>query len=118
MMRALLAGALLLALAACNKSTDPTPTTAAVDTTSTNQFTPPGQTLKLGGTVTFNNKVGFHNVTFSTVPAGVDAAQLSASTNDFTPAPKSVTRTLNVAGEYDFLCSIHGQSMSGKITVK
>lgn len=108
----LMAGA-VLALAACSNSTgpgegnrdDPPSATERVDVED-NRFVAPAARVLVGGTVTWtwrgNN---LHNVTFPGVPA---SATQTAGTYE---------RTFATAGSFPYLCTIHGQAMSGTVTV-
>jgi len=85
------------------------------------QFVPSSVTIKKGDSVTWKNNAGFpHNVVFDEdeCPSGVDVDKLS--NEDYLNAPgETVTRTFNVAGEYNYYCEPHqGAGMAGKIIVQ
>lgn len=84
---------------------DPPPATAAVNVQD-NQFVAPAVRVQAGGTVRWtwqgNNP---HNVTFAGGPASS------------TQAEGSFERTFATAGTFSYLCTVHGQSMSGTVTV-
>lgn len=104
-----------LVLAACSDRTspdgggddagDPPAQTAAVNVQD-NQFVNASVRVRAGGTVSWtwqgNNP---HNVTFNGGPA-------SATQTD-----GSFERTFAAAGSFPYLCTVHGQSMSGTVTV-
>lgn len=70
-------------------------------------FDPSSVSLAQGGQVTWTwNGSLDHNVTFST------------GTNSSTQASGSFTRAFPDAGTFDYMCSIHGASMSGTIVVQ
>jgi plastocyanin len=82
--------------------------TATVAATTGNQFDPSTVVLAPGGTVTWNFAAQ-HNVTFQTsgAPANID-----------TRSTGSEARTFPNAGTYNYICTIHGQSMSGVVRVQ
>ncbi|GMH27350.1 hypothetical protein Nepgr_029193 [Nepenthes gracilis] len=86
-------------------------------------FVPGNFTINAGEKIVFKNNAGFpHNVVFyeDEVPAGVDAAKISMSEDDFLNGPgETFTVTLTEKGTYSFYCSPHqGAGMVGKVTVK
>lgn len=91
-------------------STRPTLKTATVEI-SNFQFTPKNVTVKVGGTVTWQNKEGSHTVT-------ADKGSFSSPT---LTAGKSFSRKFTKKGTYRYYCSFHGgaggSSMSGTVTV-
>jgi plastocyanin len=103
----------VLAVAACSDSTGPgngdgdgpPSATESVDVED-NEFVAPAVRVLVGGTVTWtwrgNN---LHNVTFPGVPA---SATQTAGTYE---------RTFATAGSFPYLCTIHGEAMSGTVTV-
>ena len=79
-----------------------------------NTFTPKSVSVNVGESVTWTNQAGgFHNVVFDdgsfTQPANPD------------PAPWTVTRTFDTAGEFLYYCAQHGNKggvgMAGKVIV-
>ena len=84
----------------------PAPTQAAVSV-GDNFFNPTSQRVAVGGTVTWTwaGQIG-HNVTFS---SGMNSSTQSAGTFD---------RDFPDAGAFDYLCTIHGASMSGTVVVE
>lgn len=84
---------------------DPPPTTAAVNVQD-NQFVAAAVRVQAGGTVRWawqgNNP---HNVTFAGGPASS------------TQTEGSFERDFATAGTFSYLCTVHGQSMSGTVTV-
>jgi plastocyanin len=103
----------VLAVSACSDNTgpgngngdDPPSATESVDIED-NEFVAPIVQVLAGGTVTWtwrgNN---LHNVTFPGVPA-------SATQTDGT-----YERTFATAGSFPYLCTVHGQAMSGTVNV-
>jgi plastocyanin len=82
--------------------------TATVNATAGNQFDPQTVIIAPGGTVTWNF-AALHNVTFS--GAGAPANITDKSTG-------SDGRTFPTAGTYNYICTIHGQGMSGVVRVQ
>ena len=82
--------------------------TASVNATAGNQFDPTPVIIVPGGTVTWNF-AALHNVTFQT--AGSPSNITDKSTG-------SDARTFPTAGTYNYICTIHGQSMSGVVRVQ
>ena len=78
---------------------------------SSNTFNPSTLTVTQGATVAFTNGSGVtHNVTF-------DAAT-GAPANSTNYATGTFNATFNTKGTFPYHCTIHGQSMSGTITVQ
>ena len=109
-----LVGAALI-VTACSDRTDPgggggddddPPSATAAVNVQDNQFVAAAVRVQAGGTVRWawqgNNP---HNVTFAGGPA----------TN--TQTEGSFERTFATAGTFSYLCTVHGQSMSGTVTV-
>lgn len=74
-----------------------------------NEFSPAALTVASGTTVTWtwsSGNYGSHNVTFAD---GVNSSTTKTSGTH--------QRAFTVAGSYAYMCSIHGSSMSGTITV-
>ncbi len=70
-------------------------------------FSPTATTVPAGTTVTFTwNGKNSHNVAFD--DGAKSATQVSGT----------YSRTLSAAGTYHYICEIHGQAMSGTITVQ
>jgi plastocyanin len=72
-----------------------------------NAFDPSAFQVEVGGTVTWvwaSNGVE-HNVTFEDGVASADQGE------------GTFQRTFTTAGEFDYLCTIHGAGMSGTVTV-
>lgn len=87
-----------------------TPGNGTVCLTTSNTFNPSSMTVTPGTTVTWDNETGVtHNVTFDTPGS-------PASIGNFASGAK--TATFPKAGTYDYHCTIHGASMSGKIVVQ
>jgi len=84
---------------------------AAAVSVGNNFFDPSSVTIAVGGTVTWTWSAGAvtHNVTFQTAGAPANIANASSG---------SVPRTFNSAGTYQYVCTIHGASMSGSVTVQ
>lgn len=109
----LLAGAVMATAAACSDHTgpgDPDPGTPPSATASVSvqddQFVRSTVSVLVGGTVTWTWRGGNqHNVTFTGGPASA-----SQTTGTF-------QRTFPTAGTFSYMCTIHGQSMSGSVTV-
>ena len=84
----------------------PPPTTGSVEVQD-NQFVAAAVRVAAGGTVHWTWRGGSpHNVTFTGGPA-------SATQSDGT-----YERTFDTAGSFAYHCTIHGQSMSGTVTVE
>jgi plastocyanin len=81
---------------------------ATVNATGSNTFDPKDVVVAIGGTVSWNF-AALHNVTFQT--AGSPANITDRSTG-------SDSRTFPVAGTYNYICTIHGGSMSGSVRVQ
>ena len=114
-----LASLAIAALGACGGDSptepvnqDPTPVPAAtVQAVPSEQFTPGRVTVTVGGTVTFAFGSLAHNVFFDNDPAGAPDNIPDPSAN------KSVTRTFNTAGTYNYNCHIH-PGMRGTVIVQ
>lgn len=84
--------------------------TTNVNLTSTNQFDQSTVNVSEGDTVTFTWQGGFHDVVFadgvsSGTPVGIDGTTFS--------------RTFDVAGTYDYVCSVHESvGMVGTVVVE
>jgi len=74
-------------------------------------FSPGSVALKAGGVVTFKWADGPHGIHFTSAPGTVPAnsANMSSGTVDY---------TLNNAGTYNYNCTVHGNLMTGSITVE
>ncbi len=74
-------------------------------------FSPGSVALKAGGTVTFKWADGPHGIHFTSGPGTLPAnsANMSSGTVDY---------TLNNAGTYNYNCVVHGNLMTGSITVQ
>jgi len=81
---------------------------ATVNATAGNQFDPSTVIIAPGGTVTWNF-AALHNVTFSGT---------GAPANITDKATGSDARTFPTAGTFNYICTIHGQSMSGVVRVQ
>jgi plastocyanin len=109
--------AVIAAMSACGSSSAPTQTgggnpgaDATVDATPAIAFTPSNVTVTVGETVKFAFGSVAHNVYFDASPAGAPADITGSNAN------KSVTRTFNSVGVFEYDCHIH-PGMSGTITV-
>jgi len=72
-------------------------------------FSPSATTVEAGTTVTWTWAGGnLHDVIFSNSAIGNSATQTSGT----------FQRTFNAAGTYAYRCNVHGQSMSGTVTVQ
>ena len=88
-----------------NPNTPPSNSVTVLD----NEFSPAALTVASGTTVTWtwsSNNYNSHNVVFA------DGVSNSTSKTSGTHQ-----RSFSVAGSYAYMCSIHGASMSGTITV-
>lgn len=116
----------LILVAGCGSSGDSTaPGTGGTGTTpppacvpgagtvclvSGNKFSPTTITITAGSSITFNNISGTtHNVTFTTTGAPGNVA-------DFSSGTRAVT--FPARGTFNYLCTIHGSSMSGVVVVQ
>ena len=100
---------LLSSAVACNKEiTDPeSPTTATVIAGTNNQYQPLDQTIRVGGTVTWQF-LAEHTVTFQTHEGAPDNIPRQSS--------GSAQRTFAALGKYIYECDLHA-NMQGTITV-
>ncbi len=101
----MIAVAVVLA-AACSEHTAPTPGGTSVSVQD-NQFNPQQANVGVGATVTWtwagSNQ---HNVTFSDGPASS------------TQVTGTYQRQFAAAGNYSYLCTVHGAFMSGTVVVQ
>jgi len=123
MMSKILAASLMFAIAACGGSggyggtvappppPPPPPPAGTVDANTNLSFSPRQTTIAAGSTITFVFKSIGHNVTFDTQNAGTPADIGGVNAN------VSVQRTFNVAGTYQYHCTIH-PGMSGSVVVQ
>jgi plastocyanin len=108
----LLTGTVMAIAGACSDYTDPVdpdtpPSATAGVSVQDNQFVSSAVSVLVGGTVTWTWRGGnLHNVTFS--GGGPTSATQTGGTFD---------RTFATAGTYTYSCTVHGQAMSGTITV-
>ena len=108
----LLAGAVTAALAACSDYTGPDdpgtpPSATASVSVQDDQYVRSAVSVLVGGTVTWTWQGGNqHNVTFSG-GAPASATQITGTFN----------RTFATAGTFTYNCTVHGQAMSGTVTV-
>jgi plastocyanin len=82
--------------------------TASVTATNGNQFEPKDVTVTVGGSVTWTFESN-HNVTFSTAGSPANIGSRASGTE---------ARTFPTAGTYSYICTIHGQGMSGSVKVQ
>lgn len=110
----LLAGGVAAALAACSDYTGPgepdpgtPPSATASVSVQDDQFVRSAVSVLVGGTVTWTWRGGnLHNVTFS----GDGTASATQTAGTF-------NRVFATAGTFRYNCTVHGQAMSGTITV-
>ena len=103
----------ILALAACSDHTGPDeagndvpPTASAGVDVVDDQFRRASVRVLEGGTVTWTWRGGnLHNVTFTGGPASA------------TQAEGTFVRTFDAPGVFNYRCTVHGQVMSGTVTV-
>ncbi|HEY6829034.1 MAG TPA: plastocyanin/azurin family copper-binding protein [Gemmatimonadaceae bacterium] len=110
-----------VSLAACGgdgaSSVDPVPTpgpvvtSAVVQATPANQFTPGTINLAVGGSVEFDFGPVAHDVFFDGAPSGAPSNITAPSFNT------SVSRTFTAKGRYVYNCHIH-PGMSGVVVVQ
>lgn len=87
-----------------------TPGNGTVCLTASNTFNPSSMTVTRGSTVTWDNATGVtHNVTFDTPGSPANIGNFASGAQ---------TATFQTAGTFDYHCTIHGTSMSGKIIVQ
>jgi plastocyanin len=114
--------ALALTMAACGGSggygstsppppPPPPPPAGTVDATPAERFTPNQENIAVGETVTFAFGSLGHNVTFDTRNGGTpdDIPGINAN--------RSIQRTFNTAGTYQYHCTIH-PGMAGSVVVR
>lgn len=89
----------------------PVVTSAVVQATPANQFTPATINLAAGGSVEFDFGAVAHDVFFDDDPAGAPANITAPSFNT------SVSRTFTAKGRYVYNCHIH-PGMSGVVVVQ
>ena len=89
----------------------PGPPAGTIDANTNLSFNPRQTTVAPGSTVTFAFKSVGHNVTFDTQNAGTPADIPGVNAN------VNVQRTFNLAGTYQFHCTIH-PGMSGSVVVQ
>ena len=113
-----IASLVIAALAGCGGDSPTAPVTqtppvssATVNATPSEQFTPGQVTLTVGGTVTFAFGSLAHNVFFDNGPAGAPDNITAPSAN------KSVALTFNSPGTYVYNCHIH-PGMRGTVVVQ
>jgi plastocyanin len=93
--------------ASCGDSTGPGGNSVSVED---NLFDPANLTVASATTVTWTwNGTVDHNVTWE--GAGAPAPSPTQTTGTY-------TRSFSTAGTFDYFCTIHGQGMSGTITVQ
>ena len=96
----------LFALTSCSERSDLTGVGANTVQVQDNSFSPTAKTVTVGTTVRWTwNGANQHTVTFGDGPTSV------------VQTTGSYERTFTVAGTYNYLCGVHGASMSGTITV-
>ena len=87
-----------------------TPSGNTICMTSSLTFSPAALTVTAGSTVTWSNTTGVtHTVTFDTQGAPASSAQIASGT---------FAAVFPTAGTFAYHCSVHGQAMSGTITVQ
>ncbi len=103
----MVAGAALMSCSGDNTPTAPEGDTGTTVAVSNNVFDPSSLTVPVNTTVTWvwNSGGVEHNVLFA------DGATSGNRTSGQYPRP------FTVAGTYPYICSIHGQAMSGVVTV-
>lgn len=109
---ALLAACVLPATAQAELLVPPVkaPSTASVTANLNNTYTPATVTISKGGTVTWTNMGGFHDVVFDDGSFREPFEPL--------PIPWTVTRSFPVKGTFGYHCSVHGASgMTGVVRV-
>ena len=84
------------------------PSTAEVDATINNIFSPGSVDIIRGGSVTWNFQAIVHNVTFNVATGAPADINATSST--------SVSRTFNTSGTFDYQCTLHG-GMTGRVIV-
>ncbi len=135
--RSVVLTALALGCGGGGDGTGPTPTApqaATVQATPQLTFDPSQVTIRPGGTVTWAFGPVTHNVTFRGAAAAIalrpyhhdddDGEDDDGGTGSGVPANipdttnTSVARTFTTAGSYPYVCTIHGEQMSGTVTVQ
>lgn len=108
-MQATISGANGSPVAFSATGTTGTPPLQAAVSVMDNFFDPTATTISAGGSVTWTwagNGTTTHNVTFAT------------GTNSSTQPTGTFTRAFADAGTFDYMCTIHGASMSGTVVVQ
>jgi len=94
------------------------PNTIVVNNTS---FTPGTLEVSPGAMVTFDFQEPFHTATTPVPPATADPIEINNGGGPGDAVPAGQTRTVMINGtpgaEIDYICGIHGPSMSGKIRI-
>ena len=135
--RSVVLTALALGCGGGGDGTGPTPAApqaATVQATPQLTFDPSQVTIRTGGTVTWAFGPVKHNVTFQGAAAAIalrpyhhdedDGGDGGGGTGGGAPANipdttnTSVARTFGSAGSYPYVCTIHGEQMSGTVTVQ
>jgi plastocyanin len=100
--------ALLVLVAACSGDGPSSPVPDNEVRVSNNAFSPATRTIAVGTTLTWRWVSGssMHNVTFTGGPASPDQSS------------GTFARLFSAAGTFTYLCTIHGASMSGSVTVQ
>jgi plastocyanin len=101
------AAALLAAALALPAGASADATVRAVD--GSNTWSPAAVTIKVGETVTWNFAALPHNVK--------NASSNWEFQTNYLFAPSTASKTFTAAGEYRYLCQLHGSTMTGTITV-
>ncbi len=121
-----LAGAAAAVLPTAASSEGP-PVISAQDSSgspTTHRWSPATVTIATGGAVVFQYQPGdppqgtsTHNVVFQSPPSTPSCTGVPQTSGSSRTAPWSGSCTFTAAGTYSFICTVHGASMSGAITV-
>jgi len=90
----------------------------------THRWSPATVTIATGGAVVFQYQPGdppqgtsTHNVVFQSPPSPPNCTGVPQTSGPSRPAPWSGSCTFAAPGTYSFICTVHGASMSGAVTV-
>ena len=84
-------------------------------------FTPSNLVVPSGASVTFDFQAAFHTVTTVSKTGTINALEINDGTGPGGPIPTNTTKIVVITGgmgdKINYMCGIHGASMSGSITI-